>query len=156
MGLSLPWHEPVLAKAVRTVYQRNAVIFQYNRLEAEQPLTQTLLSSCEPSVLSLSGGPTSVKRPKRSLQHTPSAGPEYTQPAPSCPRIWRFSIPRFISLFFKSYARAHVPVYPHTPMRIRTRTHTGSSSKRTEHSRGGYPYSLCPRPGETSGDVHHS
>ena len=30
MGLSLPWHEPVLAKAVRTVFQRNAVIFQYN------------------------------------------------------------------------------------------------------------------------------
>ena len=33
MGLSLPWHEPVLAKAVRTVYLRNAVLFQYNRLE---------------------------------------------------------------------------------------------------------------------------
>ena len=62
MGLSLPWHEPVLAKAVRTVYQRNAVIFQYNRLEAERPLTQTSLSSCEPSVLSLSGGPTLVGR----------------------------------------------------------------------------------------------
>jgi hypothetical protein len=27
MGLSLPWHEPVLAKAVRTVNLRNAVIF---------------------------------------------------------------------------------------------------------------------------------
>ncbi len=47
-----------------------------------------------------------------------------------------FPIPRFISPLFKSYARAHVPVYPHTPTRIRTRTHTGSSSKRTEHSRG--------------------
>ena len=30
MGLCLPWHEPVLAKAIRTVYLRNAVIFQYN------------------------------------------------------------------------------------------------------------------------------
>ena len=50
--------------------------------------------------------------------------------------VEQFPIPRFISLFFKSYARAHVPVYPHTPTRIRTRTHTGSSSKRTEHSRG--------------------
>ena len=74
MGLSLPWHEPVLAKAVRTVYQRNAVIFQYNRSEAERPLTQTSLSSCEPSVLSLSGGPTLVLAlpPSRapSLPHT--------------------------------------------------------------------------------------
>ena len=34
MGLSLPWQEPVLAKAVRTVYQRSAVIFQYNPLKA--------------------------------------------------------------------------------------------------------------------------
>jgi len=44
MGLSLPWHEPVLAKAVRTVYLRNAVTFQYNRLEAEQPPTHTSFS----------------------------------------------------------------------------------------------------------------
>jgi hypothetical protein len=44
MGLSLPWHKPILAKAVRTVYLRNAVIFQYNRLEAEQPPTQTSFS----------------------------------------------------------------------------------------------------------------
>ena len=28
MGLSLPWHKPILAKAVRTVYLRNAVTFQ--------------------------------------------------------------------------------------------------------------------------------
>ena len=40
MGFSLPWHEPVLPIAVRTVYQRNAVIFQYTRLEADRPLTQ--------------------------------------------------------------------------------------------------------------------
>ena len=33
-GPKLPWHEPVLAKAVRTVYQRNAVLFQYNRSQA--------------------------------------------------------------------------------------------------------------------------
>jgi hypothetical protein len=66
-------------------------------------------------------------------------------------------ISRFISLFFKSYARAHVPAYPNTLMRIRTRTHTGSSSNRTEHSRGGiHPCSLCPRPGESSRDAHHS
>ena len=26
MGLSLPWHEPVLAKAVRTGYQRSVII----------------------------------------------------------------------------------------------------------------------------------
>jgi len=53
--------------------------------------------------------------------------------------VEQFPIPRFISLFFKSYARAHVPAYPHKPTRIRTRTHTGSSSKRTEHSRAGIP-----------------
>jgi hypothetical protein len=60
MGLSLPWHEPVLAKAVRTVYERNAVIFQYNRLEAERPLTQTSFSLSRIVCLVLSGGPTSV------------------------------------------------------------------------------------------------
>ena len=32
--------------------------------------------------------------------------------------VGAFLIPRFISLFFKSYARAHVSVYPHTPTRI--------------------------------------
>ena len=53
-----------------------------------------------------------------------------------------FPIPRFINLFFKSYARAHVPVHPHTPTHIRTRTHTGSSSKRIVHSKGGIP-ALC-------------
>jgi hypothetical protein len=61
MGLSLPWHKPILAKAVRTVYLRNAVIFQYKRLEAEQPPTQTSFSPSGPSVLSLSGGPTPVE-----------------------------------------------------------------------------------------------
>ena len=60
MGLSLPWHEPVLAKAVRTVYLKNAVIFQYNPLEAEQPLTQTSFSPSRTVCLVLSGGPTSV------------------------------------------------------------------------------------------------
>ncbi len=49
-----------------------------------------------------------------------------------------FPIPLFISLFLQvqSYARAHVPVYPHTPTRIRSRTHTGNSSKHIDHSRG--------------------
>ena len=37
----------------------------------------------------------------------------------------------------QSYTRAHVPAYPHTPTRIHTRTHTGSSSKRTEIILGG-------------------
>ena len=41
MGLSLPWHEPVLAKAVRTVYLRNDVLFLYNQLEAGRPPIQT-------------------------------------------------------------------------------------------------------------------
>ncbi len=60
MCLSLPWHKPILAKAV---YLRNAVIFQYNRLEAEQPPTQTSFSPSRTVclVLSLSGGPTSVE-----------------------------------------------------------------------------------------------
>ena len=56
MGLSLPWHEPVLAKAVRTVYQRNAVIFQYNRLEAERPLTQNIIQSLADGLSCLSLG----------------------------------------------------------------------------------------------------
>jgi hypothetical protein len=60
MGLSLPWHEAVLAKAVRTVYQRIAVIFQYNRLESEQILTQTSFSPSRTVCLVLSGDPTSV------------------------------------------------------------------------------------------------
>jgi len=60
MGLSLPWHEPVLAKAVRTVYQRSAVTFQYNPLEAEQPLTQPSFSPWTVCLV-LSGGPTSVQ-----------------------------------------------------------------------------------------------
>ena len=67
--------------------------------------------------------------------------------------VGAFPIPRFISLFFKSYARAHVSVYPHTPTRIRTRTHIGSSSERTEHSRRGHPCSLRPRRRETSADA---
>ncbi len=67
--------------------------------------------------------------------------------------VGAFPIPRFISLFFKSYARAHVSVYPHTPTRIRTRTHIGSSSERTEHSRRGHPCSMCPRLRETSADA---
>ena len=62
MGLSLPWHEPVLAKAVRTVYQRSAVIFQYIPLKAEQPLTQTSFSPSWTVCLVLSGGPTLVNR----------------------------------------------------------------------------------------------
>jgi hypothetical protein len=37
----------------------------------------------------------------------------------------------------QSYARAHTHAYPHTPMRIRTRTHTRSLFKQTEHRRGG-------------------
>jgi len=41
--------------------------------------------------------------------------------------------------YVQSYARAHVPAYPHTPTHIRMRTHTGSLSKRTEHSRGDIP-----------------
>ncbi len=60
VGLSLPWHKPTLAKAVRTVYLRNAVIFQYNLLEAEQPPTQTSFSPSRTVCLVLSGGPTSV------------------------------------------------------------------------------------------------
>ncbi len=67
--------------------------------------------------------------------------------------VGAFPIPRFISLFFKSYAREHVSVYPHTPTRIRTRTHIGSSSERTEHSRRGHPCSLRPRRRETSADA---
>jgi len=44
--------------------------------------------------------------------------------------------------FVQSYAHAHA--YPHTPKRICMRTHTCSSSKQTEHSRGGCPCRLCP------------
>jgi hypothetical protein len=59
---ALPWHEPVLAKkkAVRTVYLRNAVLFQYNRLEAGRPPTQASFSPSRTVCLVLSGGPTSV------------------------------------------------------------------------------------------------
>ena len=50
MGLSLPWHEPVLAKAVRTVYLRNAVIFQYNsvgsRTASHPTIIQLLRAVC--------------------------------------------------------------------------------------------------------------
>jgi hypothetical protein len=59
-GNNICWHKPILAKAVRTVYLRNAVIFQYNRLEAEQPPTQTSFSPSRTVCLVLSGGPTSV------------------------------------------------------------------------------------------------
>jgi hypothetical protein len=38
-----------------------------------------------------------------------------------------------------SYARAHAHTCLHTPTRIRPRTHTGSSSKQTEYSRGVVP-----------------
>ena len=39
--------------------------------------------------------------------------------------------------FVQSYARAHAHAYPHTPTRIHMRTHTCSSFKQTEHTRGG-------------------
>jgi hypothetical protein len=58
MGLSLPWHEPVLAKAVRTVYLRNAVIFQYNTVggrAASHPKHHSVPRG--PSVLSSLGAP---------------------------------------------------------------------------------------------------
>jgi len=35
-----------------------------------------------------------------------------------------------------THTRAHAHTCPHTPTRIRQRTHTGSSSNQTEHSRG--------------------
>ena len=68
MGLSSPWHEPVLAKTVRTVYLRNAVLFQYNRLEAGRPPTQTSFSPLRTVCLVLSGGPTLVQSPSRSFE----------------------------------------------------------------------------------------
>ena len=46
--------------------------------------------------------------------------------------------------FVQSYARAHAHAYPYTPTRIHMSTHTCSSSKQTEHSRGGCPCRLCP------------
>ncbi len=63
LGLSLPWHKPILAKAVRTVYLRNAVFLfsQYNRLGGRNGLLPKHHSVPRgPSVLSLSGGPTLV------------------------------------------------------------------------------------------------
>ena len=54
MGLSLPWHEPVLAKAVRTVYLRNAVIIGW-RLNGLLPKHHSVPRG--PSVLSSLGAP---------------------------------------------------------------------------------------------------
>jgi len=57
MGLSLPWQEPVLAKAVRTVYQRSAVIFQYNPLKANPNIIQSLADRLSCPTLGSSRGP---------------------------------------------------------------------------------------------------
>jgi hypothetical protein len=50
-------------------------------------------------------------------------------------------------------SRAHAHAHPHMTTHIRIRMDTGSSSERTEHSRGGHPCSLRPQRCETSGDA---
>jgi hypothetical protein len=84
MGLSLPWHKPILAKAVRAVYLRNAVIFQYNRLEAEQPPTQTSFSPSRTVCLVSLWGPHFGTR-------------LFVQRVETCGTVW-FSWPRQTSL----------------------------------------------------------
>ena len=54
-----------------------------------------------------------------------------------------------LSIVSTSHAHAH----PHMTTHIRIRMDIGSSSERTEHSRGGHPCSLRPLRRETSGDA---
>ena len=54
-----------------------------------------------------------------------------------------------LSIVSTSHAHAH----PHMTTHIRIRMDIGSSSERTEHSRGGHPCSLRPRRRETSADA---